>query len=116
LSCCFLRGKLRPLILRTSWPLDVKVSTLRRLAGRDVFIPATKEALQCWGYMQAMQDLSVLADENGRRIMGICPNEQTTLLQLTHAFAAYARHHSDDLDNDAALTVIGALKEAFPCP
>ena len=48
--------------------------------------------------------------------MGICPNEQTTLLQLTHAFAAYARHHSDDLDNDAALTVIGALKEAFPCP
>jgi hypothetical protein len=93
---------------------SVDTSTMQ--AGRDVFIPATKEALQCWGYMQAMQDLSVLADEYGRRIMGVCPNEQTTLLQLTHAFVAYARHHSDDLDNDAALTVIGALKEAFPCP
>ena len=29
-------------------------------------------------YMQAMQDLSVLADEEGHRIMGACPPEQTT--------------------------------------
>src|SRR5262245_4938386 len=34
-------------------------------SGRHVYIPHTREALTCWGYMQAMQDLSVLADEHG---------------------------------------------------
>jgi hypothetical protein len=32
-------------------------------AGRHIYIPSTREALTCWGYMQAMQDLSVLADD-----------------------------------------------------
>jgi hypothetical protein len=41
--------------------------------------------------MQAMQDLSVLADENGHRIMGACPPEQTTTLQLIRSFVRYAR-------------------------
>jgi CTP synthase (UTP-ammonia lyase) len=82
----------------------------------DVLIPGTKGALQCWGYMQAMQDLFVLVDEDGRRIMGVCPNEQTSLLQMTRAFVAYADRHSSDLHNDAALIVVQALKETFPCP
>ena len=47
-------------------------------AGRHIYIPRTREALTCWGYMQAMQDLSVLADEEGHRIMGACPPDQTT--------------------------------------
>jgi hypothetical protein len=38
--------------------------------GRHIYISRTREALTCWGYMRAMQDLSVLADENGHRIMG----------------------------------------------
>ena len=38
-------------------------------AGRHIYIPRTREALTCWGYMQGMQDLSVLANENERRIM-----------------------------------------------
>ena len=44
-------------------------------ASRHIYIPRTREALTCWGYMQGMQDLSVLANENGRRIMGACPPE-----------------------------------------
>src|SRR5262249_16368680 len=51
-------------------------------AGRHIYIPSTREALTCWGYMQAMQDLSVLADENGNGIMDACPLEQTTTLQI----------------------------------
>src|SRR6266581_8615710 len=42
----------------------------KRGAGEQIQIPVTKKALVCWGYMQAMQDLSVLADEDGGRIMG----------------------------------------------
>ena len=37
-------------------------------AGREIYIPQTREALTCWGYMRAMQDLSVLSDENGERV------------------------------------------------
>jgi hypothetical protein len=62
-------------------------------AGRQIYIPRTREALTCWGYMRAMQDLSVLADEEGHRIMGACPPEQTTTLQLIRSFVRYARAH-----------------------
>lgn len=93
---------------------SVEASSMQ--SGTDALIPGKKGALQCWGYMQAMQDLSVLVDEKGRRLMGACPNEQTNLLQLTRAFVAYADRHSDESDNDAALIVMDALRESFPCP
>jgi hypothetical protein len=82
-------------------------------AGEQIRIPFTKKALVCWGYMQAMQDLSVLADEDGRRIMGACPSQRTTLLELIQAFLSYARSH--ELPDNAALAVTRALQEAFPC-
>src|SRR5207249_3884337 len=81
--------------------------------GKQIRIPFTKKALVCWGYMQAMQDLSVLADEDGRRMMGACPPERTTLLELIQAFVSYARSH--ELPDNAALAVTRALQEAFPC-
>ena len=66
-------------------------------AGREISIPRTREALTCWGYMQAMQDLSVLSDEDGNRIMGACPPEQTSTLQLVQSFVRYAREHRSEL-------------------
>ncbi len=83
--------------------------------GEQIRIPFTRKALVCWGYMQAMQDLSVLADENGRRIIGACPPERTTLLELIQAFVSYARSHADRLPDNAALAVSQALHESFPC-
>jgi transposase len=47
--------------------------------------------------MQAMQDLSVLADEEGHRIMGACPPEQTTTLQLIQSFVRYSHAHRTEL-------------------
>src|SRR3954447_12659526 len=64
-------------------------------------IPNTKEALLCWGYMQAVQDLVVLTDENGRRLIGACPPEKTTTLDLVDAFLAYSRSPSELLDENA---------------
>jgi hypothetical protein len=84
-------------------------------AGRHIYIPRTREALTCWGYMRAMQDLSVLADENGHRIMGACPPEQTTTLQLLRSFARYARAHRGELPDNAVAAVFLALREAYPC-
>src|SRR6266700_2187863 len=82
-------------------------------AGEQIRIPFTKKALVCWGCIQAMQDLSVLAAEDGSRIMGACPSQRTTLLELIQAFLSYARSH--ELPDNAALAVTRALQEAFPC-
>jgi Rap1a immunity proteins len=84
-------------------------------AGRHIYIPSTREALTCWGYMQAMQDLSVLADENGHRIMGACPLEQTTTLQLIRSFVRYARAHRSELPDNAVVAVFRALREDYAC-
>ena len=84
-------------------------------AGRHIYIPSTQEALTCWGYIQAMQDLSVLADENGHRIMGACPLEQTTTLQLIRSFVRYARAHRSELPDNAVVAVFRALREDYPC-
>jgi hypothetical protein len=77
-------------------------------AGRDIYIPRTRETLTCWGYMRAMQDLSVLADENGHRIMGACPPEQTTTLELIRSFVRYARAHRSQLLVNAVVAVFRA--------
>jgi len=84
-------------------------------AGRQIYIPRTREALTCWGYMQAMQDLSVLSDEEGHRIMGACPPEQTSTLQLIQSFVRYARAHRGELPGNAVVAVFRALREAYPC-
>jgi hypothetical protein len=99
----------------TSWQAIVKVSSAALRAGRHIYIPSTREALTCWGYMQAMQDLSVLADEKGHRIMGACPPEQTTTLQLIRSFVRYARAHRSELPGNAVVAVFRALRGAYPC-
>jgi hypothetical protein len=83
-------------------------------AGREIYIPRTREALTCWGYMQAMQDLSVLSDENGHRIMGACPPEKATTLQLIQSFVRYARAHRSELAGNAVIAVFRAMREAYP--
>jgi hypothetical protein len=84
--------------------------------GREVDIPGTKEALLCWGYMEAFQDLAALVDQRGTRLLGACPPEHGTLLDLVHSFVAYARAHQTDLPDNSAVAVIGALQQAYPCP
>jgi hypothetical protein len=87
----------------------------RQGAGAEILIPDSRNALLCWGYMQAMQDLSVLADQQGRRIIGACPPERTTSLQLIQSFLTYAQSHASELDGNAAAAVIKAFRASFPC-
>jgi hypothetical protein len=84
-------------------------------AGKHIRIPNTKEALLCWGYMLAIQDISVLARPDGSRIIGSCPPEQTTVLELIRSFVTYSRSHPAELQDNAAVVVLKALQQAFPC-
>jgi hypothetical protein len=84
-------------------------------SGERIQIPRTRKALVCWGYMQAMQDFAALVDENGRRMLGVCPPDEATLLDIVQAFVKYARAHGKDLPANAALAVTAALQSAYPC-
>ena len=83
--------------------------------GQEVEIPGTKEAIICWGYMEALQDLSALVDQSGNRIFGTCLPEKGTLLDLIHSFVEYAHSHRTILPDNSAVAVITALKQAYPC-
>ena len=64
---------------------------------------------------QAADEICAHADEEGHRIMGACPPEQTTTLQLIQSFVRYARAHRTELQGNAVLAVFRALREAHPC-
>ena len=84
-------------------------------SGEHIRIPSSKPALTCWGYMQAVQDFAALADENGRRLLGICPPEQATMLDMIQAFVRYADAQGKNLADNAALATTRALQAAYPC-
>jgi hypothetical protein len=84
-------------------------------SGEHIRIPFTKPALTCWGYMQAVQDFAALADENGKRVLGICPPDRATMLDIVQAFVRYADAQGKDLPDNAALAVTQALQSAYPC-
>ena len=84
-------------------------------SGQEVEIPGTKEAILCWGYMQALQDLSILVDQSGSRLLGACLPEKGMLLDLVHSFVGYARSHRTELPDNSAVAVITALRETYPC-
>jgi hypothetical protein len=74
-------------------------------SGRLIDIPRTREALVCWGYMKAVQDLSVWVDQNGNRILGSCPPETVTTLDLIRAFLKYGRSYRGELPSNPAMAV-----------
>jgi hypothetical protein len=84
-------------------------------SGRMIDIPKTREALVCWGYMKAMQDLSVWVDQSGNRILGSCPSETVTTLDLIRAFLKYGRSYRGELPSNPAMAVTMAFQQAFPC-
>src|SRR5438270_9680626 len=92
-----------------------KLEKSSRGTGKNIQIPNTREALLCWGYMQAIQDLSMLADADGRRLIGSCPPADSRLRDLIHAFLEYEQLHRDDVEANTVIAVTKALQQAYPC-
>lgn len=73
-------------------------------------------AHQCWGYIQAVQELSALVDDGARvPLTGACPPAETTGLQLVRVFVSFAQQHPEHLHERAAVMAIQSFKTAFPC-
>jgi hypothetical protein len=65
--------------------------------------------------MQAIQDLSMLVDENGHRLLGACPPENTRLRDFVRAFLVYERSHRSGVEDNTVVAVTKALQQAYPC-
>jgi hypothetical protein len=83
--------------------------------GSQVFIPPGSDVAQCWGFMLAVQQYSILADHDGKTFLGACPRPDTTTTQVLRIFIDYARSHPDKLRLPAAAVAFNAMADAFPC-
>jgi hypothetical protein len=88
-------------------------NTARSTRADTIDIP--RAGVPCWYYMSAIQNASVLVDNGGNRLLGICAPADATLIDHVRIFVQYARRNQKDTpDNAAALAVI-ALSQAYPC-
>jgi hypothetical protein len=86
-----------------------------RIEGNSVFLPPGKDAQQCWGFMTAVQEYSVLADDSGNRLLSACPAPDTKTTQIADVFVKYAKAHPEKLNMSAAAVAYNAMADAFPC-
>jgi hypothetical protein len=87
-----------------------------RITGDTAFLPSGTEAQQCWGFMSAVQEYSVLADQAGTRLLNACPAADTKTTQIVEVFVKYAKAHPERLNTPAAAAAYNAMADAFPCP
>jgi Rap1a immunity proteins len=78
-------------------------------------IEIPRAGLHCWYYLSAVQNMSVLVDQRGQRLLGICAPINTTLLSYVRIFVDYARRHPNAEQENAAALAVTALNKAFPC-
>jgi hypothetical protein len=85
------------------------------IEGESVFIPAAPDVNQCWGFMKAVQQYASLADQDGKTLLGACPDQDTKSTQIVRVFVAYAHQHPEKLSLKAAAVAYNAMADAFPC-
>jgi len=76
--------------------------------------PQSGSAYECWGYINAIQQLSALTD-HGRTLTGACPAPATSALQIIEVVVAYLQKHPEELQERAGVEAVYALRQAFPC-
>ena len=87
-----------------------------KIEGDKMLLPlGGGDAYQCFGFINAIQQLSAVTVE-GRTLTNLCLPEKSTLAQLVRVVVAYGQRHPEKLsEGNAAIFVINALADAFPC-
>lgn len=83
--------------------------------GTRVFLPPSTDARVCWGFVEAVQQYSTLADQDGKTWLHACPPEHATTTQVLQVFVAYMQAHPEKLNLSAAAVAYNAMADAFPC-
>jgi hypothetical protein len=91
---------------------EAVISAAGPVAGQIIDFPT--EGLPCWYYMEAIQNMSVLVDQAGEPLLGVCAPPNTTAMDYVRTFVRSARENGGKEGNAAALAV-QELARAFPC-
>jgi len=81
----------------------------------SAYLPPSNKANQCWGFVGAVLQYAMLADSDGKTLLGACPGPDTTIVQVIDVFIQYARSHPEKVDLSAAAVAYNAMADAFPC-
>jgi hypothetical protein len=85
-----------------------------RLGNRgEIDVP--RAGLECWYYMSAVQNMSVLVDQNGAHLLGVCAPANTRLLDYVRIFVRYGSGMANRVEENPAAVALEALNAAFPC-
>src|SRR3954465_5003695 len=88
-------------------------AALRTLKGSGTDLTIAPAGQRCWNYMQAVQDMVALADESGRRLLGVCVPESGRAEGLVRTFVKYAHARADELTTRATVVVLYSLQAEF---
>jgi hypothetical protein len=91
------------------------VTSVTGSSGRSSLeIPAS--GLPCWYYMAAVQNMSVIVDQQGGHVLGICPPPSSSLADYVQAFVQYEKQQKKQTDdNNPAPDVLMSLAKSFSC-
>lgn len=98
----------------------------QRLTAKDLLFACASSSLSnlgrerqryCSGFVSGVEEAVRLHRAQGLTYQerGFCVKEKTTSRELARAYTQYASRDSTDLDKPAALVVIEALEDVFPC-
>ena len=88
---------------------------LKSLSGSGSNVSIAAAGVECWNYMEAVQDMIVLADESGRHLLGVCAPEDGKIDDLLRVFTRYAAAHPQELGERASVVILEALGASYPC-
>lgn len=80
-----------------------------------IVMPPDRDSSECWAAFMTLQQLAVIAYDNGRRYLNVCAPAESTRLQYIKLFTNYASKHPEHLHRSFGLVALMALHEAFPC-
>ena len=83
------------------------------LTGEIADIP--RAGLPCWYYVSAIQDMSVLEDGEGKRLLGVCSPPNSTTMDFVKIFVRSAKNKKLRTNGDAAALALPGFAQAFPC-
>jgi hypothetical protein len=85
------------------------------MEGDKVFLPPGPDGSQCWGFMEAVDQYSTLADAAGKTLLNACPGESRSISAIVQLFVVYVRAHPEKQSLPAAAAAYNAMSDAFPC-
>jgi len=86
-----------------------------RIDGPTANIPDTATAGLCLGFFSAVLGVTLYANTDDSRVLGICTPENLNAYELARVTARFVQRNPEHGQDRAILVVLSAAKQAYPC-